>query len=103
MTKFRRISKGFVLDLAEKRRKEKNNCMHRCDGHPDSTNNIFTVEFDSFHRTMLERLWTSSGRGDRREVTWWGPLSISIMESGSAEVMQFTLVLHSWTAVNELL
>lgn len=28
----------------------------------------------------------SFGRGDRREVTWWGPSSISIMKNGSGEV-----------------
>lgn len=69
MTKYRRISKGFVLDLAEKRRKEKNNCMHRCDGHPDSTNNIF-------HRSKKfsnnSRIWLFSQDYARKalDVLW---------------------------------
>ena len=31
----------------------------------------------------------SSGRGDKEEVTWWGPSSISTMVNGSEEVSQF--------------
>lgn len=38
------------------------------------------------HRQMLGRPWTSSGRGDRGGVTWWGPSSISITKNGSGGV-----------------
>ncbi len=38
---------------------------------------------------MRGRLWMSSGRGDREEVTWWGLSSISIMKNGSEGVRQF--------------
>lgn len=35
---------------------------------------------------MRGRPWTCSGRGDREEVTWWGPSSISTMRNGSGGV-----------------
>lgn len=42
--------------------------------------------FDGSNRPMRVRLWTFSGRGGRKEVTWWGPSSISTMKNGCGGV-----------------
>lgn len=42
--------------------------------------------FAGLNRPMHGRLWTFSGRGGRKEVTWWGRSSISTMKNGCAGV-----------------